>query len=291
MKHSINAEQKGVKAAVTTAFLLLWAFQGIGFGQTAGSQDWKTLKGKHFLIHIQPNASQDALFFGQKVLTEAERYYDRIQTTLGHLNQDPWLWDHRCHINLYRDKQSYVKEAGRPSWSSASASFDGVPTIDSHLGAKGFLETELPHEIAHLLFREYVGVDNANVPRWMDEGIALFNEKSDRGSMLDKMVRAKAHEGRLISLAALSGNFNNVELSGAKWGSEESITLYYAQSYSIIQFLVDRFGQPRFVEFVRSLKNGGTVEQSLRKTYGTRFQNLASFENEWLKALNFSKTS
>src|SRR3990167_1242057 len=185
MKHSINVEQKGVKAAVTTAFLLLWAFQGIGFGQTAGSQDWKTLKGKHFLIHIQPNASQDALFFGQKVLTEAERYYDRIQTTLGHLNQDPWLWDHRCHINLYRDKQAYVKEAGRPSWSSASASFDrprspvvqaadgrpdirhrtigpaaarsgrpdrvdrasfdGVPTIDSHLGAKGFLETELPH--------------------------------------------------------------------------------------------------------------------------------------------------
>lgn len=291
MKHSINAEQKGVKAAVTAAFLLLCVFQGIGFGQTAGSQDWKTLKGKHFIVHIQPNASQEALFFGQKVLTEAERYYDRIQTTLGHLNQDPWLWDHRCHINLYRDKQAYVKEAGRPSWSSASASFDGVPTIDSHLGAKGFLEAELPHEIAHLLFREYVGVHNANVPRWMDEGIALFNEKSARGAILDKMVRVKAHEGRLISLAALSGNFNNVELSGAKWGSEESITLYYAQAYSIVQFLVDRFGQPRFVEFVRSLKNGGTVDASLRKTYGTRFQNLASFENEWLKALNFSKTS
>jgi len=291
MKHSINAEKRGVKAAVTAAFLLLCVFQVIGFGQTAGSQNWKTLKGKHFIVHIQPNSSQEALFFGQKVLTEAERYYDRIQSTLGHLNQEPWLWDNRCHINLYRDKQSYVKEAGRPSWSSASASFDGVPTIDSHLGAKGFLETELPHEIAHLLFREYVGVHNANVPRWMDEGIALFNEKSARGAILDKMVRVKAHEGRLISLAALSGNFNNVELSGAKWGSEESVTLYYAQAYSIVQFLVDRFGQPRFVEFVRSLKNGGTVEESLRKTYGTRFQNLASFENEWLKALNFSKTS
>ncbi len=292
MENRRKAEEKGIKAAVMAAFLLVIVFAGNVFAQADGSNHWQILKGKHFFVHMQADDSQ-ALFFGQKVLTEAERFYDRIQTSLGHLNQDPWLWEKRCHIYLYRDKQSYVTEAGRPSWSSASASFDKVPVIDSHLGAQNFLETELPHEITHLLFREYVGVDNAKVPRWLDEGIALWNEQSSRSSLLANIVQQKAREGHLIPVTALSGNFKEIEFSGsgAGWGSQESVTLFYAESYSMVQFLVSRFGQPRFVEFIRSLKNGGTVEASLRKTYGIRFQTLASFEKEWYRSLDFSKAS
>lgn len=261
---------------------------------------WQILKGQHFILHVE----EEDGFFGQKVLREAERLYDRISSSLGYLQRESWLWENRCLIYLYRDKNSYLEGTRRPAWSSAASTFhpvtgvnsDGLrPVIEGHRGSETFLETELPHEIAHLLFRKLVGVMNANIPLWLDEGIALWQEEvhasapETRGDLLEGIIRDEAARGALIPFSDLTTVGEGTQLSA--WARGQPVTLFYAESYSLVKFLVSRFGHARFVNFLRELREGEKPESSLAKTYGVYFQDLASLEREWQRSLDIARSS
>ncbi len=281
---------------------------------TDGSS-WQIIKGQHFIIYLQGND----LFLGQKTLQEAERLYDRIASSLGYFDRSGWLWENRCAIYLYQNRRSYIKGAQRPAWSNASSSFGSgneaqrstvkhsgavprrqccfassakeaeprTPIIQASAESETFLAAELPHEIAHLVFRQFVGVNNSQVPLWLDEGVALWQEKlGARAERLEGIVRQAASERRLISLSSLSGAQETNHLP--TWASQQSISIFYAESFSLVKFLISRYGEARFAEFVRHLKNGDTLEESMRGTYGSSFRNLSSLEYEWQHSLEIS---
>lgn len=261
----------------------------------SGGEDgkWPALKGKHFVVQLEPDdsgrVSSESLFWGQKVLREAERNYHRISSSLGIQTEDPWLWERRCVISLYRDKASYIEGTGRPRWSSAAAAFYDGPVIQGHRQSDTFLESELAHEIAHLLFRDYVGRENPHVPRWMDEGVALWFETSDRSHDLDGLIREKALKGKLVSVRDLDRIYKGGAVAG--WASHESVSLFYAESRSLMKFLLGRFGQARFVNFLKSFREGRTVDESLRKAYGSSMPDLTALEREWYRSLQISTST
>jgi hypothetical protein len=281
-------------AAVLTALLSV-SFPAAARAESGAA--WTPLKGKHFIVYMEGTeagaAGADFLYFGQRVLKEAEKYYQRISSSIGHSSyQDPWLWDNRCAIFIYASKRSYVKGARMPGWSNAAASFENVPTIRAYLGADDFLGTQLPHEITHLLLRQFVGVENGNVPRWVDEGVALWFEESGRAREMDAWVSLEAAQGKHISIACLTG-LSDPSFSPASpdQALHESVSLFYAESFSVVNFLMERFGEARFVELLRQFKKGSDVETALRKAYGASFRDLASLEQEWLRSLNVTRAS
>ncbi|MBI4550575.1 MAG: hypothetical protein HY714_06580 [Candidatus Omnitrophica bacterium] len=257
---------------------------------------WTPLKGKHFIVYMEAEsgrAGAEFLYFGQSVLKEAEKHYQKIASAIGHSSyQDPWLWDRRCAVYIYASKRSYLKGARMPGWSNAAASFENVPTIRAYLGADDFLGTQLPHEITHLLMRQFVGVGNASVPRWIDEGVALWFEESGRAREMDDWVSVEAAQGRHISIARLTG-LSDPSLAPASpdQGLNQSVSLFYAESFSVVNFLMERFGQARFVELLRQFKKGSDVETALRKAYGASVRDLEALEQEWLRSLNVTRAS
>ena len=81
----------------------------------------------------------------------------------------PWLWERRCRIYL-------PHSGGLSAGHESAAVVRGMVhyrqrVVYSFLGAPAFLD-KTPHELAHIVFREFVGFDNAGVPRWLDEGVA-----------------------------------------------------------------------------------------------------------------------
>ena len=145
------------------------------------TQEWKELKGEHFLVYFIQDEK-----FAKEVADKSEVYYRRIASDLGYPRYDSfWLWDNRVKIYIYPDHDSFLKATAQPQWSEGMADFK-KKLIAGHAGIEGFLESLLPHEIAHLIFRDFVGF-KGEIPLWLDEGVAQWAEEAKRQEMKFKV--------------------------------------------------------------------------------------------------------
>jgi hypothetical protein len=67
-------------------------------------------------------------------------------------------------------------------------------------------------------------------------------------------------------------------LSGGFSEESDKANISYAQSYSLVQFLIDQYGQARMLEFLGVLRDGSSVEQALQQIYNF---DIEGFEDAW----------
>ncbi len=115
----------------------------------------------------------------------------------------------------------------------------------------------LVHELAHLLVEEVTFNCFGDLPRWLDEGLATYAEGpmgAPRQSMLDRAAAA----GELVTLRSLSSSFA---------ASHESANLSYAQSRSIVAYLIDTYGWERMRQLLETFAGGSTYDAALLDVY------------------------
>jgi hypothetical protein len=232
-------------------------------GAQASEGLWNTEKTQHFIIYYQ---SAQASFI-RDLAYAAERYYNSIIDELGFRRMDFWSWDNRAKIYIYNGFEDYKKEADRKDWSGAVVFVD-TRTIKSFLGQFDFFDSILPHEMTHIIFREFVGRE-AILPLCIDEGVASSQEKGhlhERLSLIKKLIL----QGKYMHFDKL---FNIYQAKGI------SPQEFYAQSASLVVFLIKQYGRERFVDFSRKLRDGMLWDKALLSVY--KFKSFADMENEW----------
>lgn len=237
------------------------------------AEPWKELSGTHFIVYYMGEEE-----FARDTLYQAEVYYDRIASDLGYQRyQEFWTWEARCKIYIYPDHQSYVQaHGGQPEWSHGAALYK-TRTILSYAWHEHFLDLLLPHEIAHLVFRDFVGVD-ANLPLWMDEGVAQWEQQSGKDRM-KRMAKALYDQNGLLPISEMMSL--DVRTMGTTPSSTDKLVgTYYIESVSLIGFLMERFGAQAFADFCLELRDGKSVEEALRLTY-PGLPTMKDFENQW----------
>ena len=206
----------------------------------------------------------------------AEQYYNEITDNLGFTRYKGWSWDERGKIYIYDNTEDYVASGQQAGWSHGVAS-PRDKEIRTFPSAHGFFDSTLPHELGHIIFREFVGF-KAQIPAWFEEGIAMYQEKAKRWGAHDEVRQALAN-----------GSFKTLnELSLMRLSSDtdvETINLFYAESASVINFLFREYGQQRFVRFCRKIKDGDPFEWTLNSVY-VRFKSTEDLNDEWVKFLN-----
>jgi hypothetical protein len=236
--------------------------------------EWRELKGDHFILHQEG----DSRSFGDRVLHQAEGYYDEIARALGYSRRgDFWLWEDRCNIYVYESRESFLKATKQPEWSSGFANLKRRMIV-TYEDAPEFLNSLLPHELAHLIFRDFVGVETGEVPLWLDEGMAMAQEKAKREQM-DQVVSALVAGESWLPLEKLS------EIRKIKSYSPEQALAFYAQAQSIVRFLLETSEGGRFLGFCRNLRDGETLEEALRKNYPKEFTSIQALEHQWLDGI------
>jgi len=96
-------------------------------------------------------------------------------------------------LNIYDNADDYVQAGKMASWSHGVASPKNK-VIRTFPAAHGFFDSTLPHELGHIIFREFVGF-KAQVPIWFEEEevIHVMNDNAEdiyRGeSKLKKLER------------------------------------------------------------------------------------------------------
>ena len=245
-------------------------FLGLGIKAAYLEESWKEVKGDHFIVYY---AAQNA--FAQEVLRKAEQYYEQISGDLGYQRYSNfWQWENRVKIYIYKTQEDFLKGTGRKEWSHGYANYTDKE-IRSYEWKEGFLESLLPHEITHLIFRDYVGF-SGEVPIWLDEGVAQWEEPEKR-KIVRSVMKYYIKDGRWYSITDLtSTDIRNVDLT-------QAVELFYVQAASIVDFLVSQFGAEVFIFFCRQLRDGKSMNETLRFAYPTEMRNVKEMEEKWKK--------
>lgn len=233
--------------------------------------EWHIAKSTHFVLYYKDVPSE----FIDKVIEKAEDCYNKITNDLGFTRYNFWLWDKRAKIYIYRDSQDYQAATGQPDWSSGCVSVKDK-IIKTYPLASGFFDTLLPHELGHIIFREFVGFDNKNIPLWLDEGVASYQEMTKRFAA-KAYVRKAIKENKFIPIDRLS------EINLALIQDKETIDIFYLEAVNLIDYLISQFGNTSFLNFCRALRDGKTLEQAISYTYP--FRNLVELNTAWLRFL------
>ncbi len=257
---------------------------------------WKELKSDHFIVSFVDNDS-----FTKDVLDKAEIYYHSIATELGYPRYSEfWLWNDRVKIIIYPDHDSFLEATGREEWSEGVANYE-KKQICSYAWSSGFLESLLPHEMTHLIFRDFVGF-KGEVPLWLDEGVAQWTEETQRIKRRQASKKCYEEDG-LLSIEDMMAidvhklpNKSRVLIRSTKTKSgdegvlflspEAIVNLFYLQGFSLVDFLIERFGTDDFTFFCRQLRDGKNLEEALRFAYPSHIRSLQELEEKWREYLN-----
>lgn len=234
---------------------------------SAAEPDWQLFKSTHFFVYYK-NAPQSTV---SELAQAAENCYNSITSELGFNRFNFWTWDNRAKIYLFDDQQEYRKDTGAADWSAGQA-IASYKLIKTFVTAPGFLNNVLPHELAHIIFREMVGFNNPGVPLWLEEGVATYQEKDI--SLVKAKLAEKIKKGDFISLFDLNR-------SGAlELDDQARVGLFYAEAFSLVKYLISEFGRDRFVFFCQSLRDSRNLAGALSKAYS--FSKMADFEKGWM---------
>lgn len=126
--------------------------------------------------------------------------------------------------------------------------------------------------MAHIIFREFVGFDKY-IPMWLDEGVAMLAE-ADTPERLQYAAQL-----------ALSGNHMALEeISNIRGYDSLDPYVFFSQSASLVDFLLNQYGRNSFIDFFRQLRDGDNWQEALEKVY--RFTSLEDFEESWLSFIS-----
>jgi hypothetical protein len=130
----------------------------------------------------------------------------------------------------------------------------GIPENELDWG-KGALAHELGHMVTHqITFSPY----GANLPFWLDEGLAMFAQgKPD--PYLESVLEKAITQHNLISVRSLSSPFSAIP---------EKAYISYAESQSLIAFLIQNYGSDKMLKLLNLFKEGNTYDDALTQVYG-----------------------
>ncbi len=264
--------------AVFIFIISLFFFAQICHAEVIDTGTWKVEKSEHFIIYSRTASAE----YVAEVLSKAETYYNSITEELGFTRFDKfWTWENRAIIYLFTDADEYKKITNNPGWSGAGTNVY-ERKIYTFVNMKNFFDVILPHEIGHIVFREFIGHAKP-LPLWLDEGVASYLERAQRADRL-KTAKGLVRTKLLMQIKELE-TVNKMYLLIMP-------DIFYAESASIIEFLIRTYGKERFIEFMRNLRdlrNDQSWEVAVKESYG--FQSIDELNARWMNFLFDQKGS
>ncbi len=270
MRQKISFNTLKAFKKISLLFLLIM----VVIGETKGFADekWQEYKTLHFIIYYR-DVPED---FVKSIEETAEYYYYEIAKNLGFYRDKNWSFDERAAVYIYSDAQDYLASMKElPKW-SAGAAFLGEKTIRTFPSQAGFFDSLLPHELGHIILREFIG-SGVQVPSWFDEGVACYQEKARRWGV-NKYVKETIDNNKFIPLKELS------KMQAHAIADKDLADIFYNEAASVVYYMVTELGEYKFTHFCKELQEGRSFEDASPYVY-IRFNNIESLNRAWVDYL------
>lgn len=173
-------------------------------------------------------------------------------------------WSPKCDLTIYPTADEYRNATGvgiQSPGHSKTLNDRGRVTVRQlfiRSDDPNMMDAVLPHEVAHVVFAGKF--DHHAVPRWADEGMAVLTEPMDK---------QEAHLRNLSELARRGQRFSCGQMLAAQdYPPGAQMRDFYAQSVGICRHLVERGGEAKLVQMLRSALRSGDYDLAIRQTYG-----------------------
>ncbi len=122
----------------------------------------------------------------------------------------------------------------------------------------------LNHEISHQFTYQLTRNAYNYIPIWLNEGLAMYAQGDMADSHTGKL-RDAVQSHKLLSIKSLASPFS---------ADTELATLGYAESYNVVEFMINSYGQGKMTELLATFKQGITCDEALKKIYDTDTEGL-----------------
>jgi hypothetical protein len=244
-------------------------FSGCAYGVDVTTTIWQINKSTHFIVYYREAPSD----YVNEIINQSESYYNTITEKLGFTRYEEfWTWYRRAKIYLFKDKEEYQRITSQPEWSAG-----GVRVLSheiyTYIRMDNFFNIILPHELGHIIFREFIGYGR-KLPLWLDEGVATYCEKGE------------THEGifvtRTVARTCFFMDLN--ELGEVTRVNLMMPDIFYAEAASLIEFLLKVYGKDKFLDFcraLRELREDQSWKVALFEVY--KFNSMEEMNRAWIK--------
>lgn len=218
----------------------------------------------HFQLSFADGLQGDTL--AAAILETLEDAYAELGSDLAYYP------DVRVPVLLY-SRSDFSSVTNSPDW--AGAVYDGkirLPIGGMH---------HMTDQLAAMLYHEYMHVmvhfqANRNVPVWLNEGLAELAGRRIYSLPLENLRQA-FEENQLIHWDDLADPFTGL--------ADKKVRLAYEQSYSLVSFLIDRFGWHKMTELLERLGKRQTLQIAIAAVYHDYGLDWPAILKEWQASL------
>ncbi|MBI3299018.1 MAG: hypothetical protein HYZ75_12680 [Elusimicrobia bacterium] len=197
---------------------------------------------------------------GAKAASEtAETLYRKIMEDTGLYSFMP---RELYPLVVYSGQDEYLRKTGMPAWSGGVSVGRAVYMPDS----PQFRHT-LAHEMTHLIFNEFMVRPDPS-QRWINEGMAVYEEEESRGGMRMRPGTQAIPFREMVSLAPIG---------------ERDVVVgdWYRQVGSVVRFMIERGGKVGFGEFLKAVRDGRPLDEAVRTGFPGNWASAAALEAAW----------
>ena len=257
--------------------------------QEVKHQGWKALESKRFRIHYSgPKAAAVPL------VAFCEETCQSLRTR--------WIadcgpaWSCKCDVYLYPNARSFERGARAPAemWGLTDLEIgEGkvwLRRLHMRTDDEAKLKAVMMHEMTHVVLAEHFC--HKPIPRWADEGIAVYSEPRERQQKTLTRLKDDAERKRLMPLKQIAGLKDSPQ-------NERESELYYGQSGAVIEYLVThhKLTEKEVLAFVELCGEQGwekAIKKTLPETTATKFESdwrdwLVTREEPLLKSIETSR--
>lgn len=250
---------------------------------SAFGRKFREVETRHFKIrYIHP---KDSILtdYAETVLETA--YYE-VGLDLDYYPKGPVVVEIYPDLNSFTHASTLSENDIKTTGVVGICRFNRLMILSPRLLPKGFSWFDtLTHEYAHYL----VFLKSRNkTPVWIHEGIAKFEEK--RWNEKDRDLITPFYE-TLLALALRDDRLVPIEKMHPSFGKLDTAyeaQLAFAQSGSIIEYLVNRWGRDSIVTLLDNLRRTDDYKLSIRLITDKEFD---SFYKSWVEYLKLKKLS
>ncbi|HVR74343.1 MAG TPA: hypothetical protein VMT52_08425 [Planctomycetota bacterium] len=226
---------------------------------------FREMRTEHFMIlHRNAELAREVALVAERTYAETFRALE-CQTHL--INP--------MRVEVHPTREEYVA-SGRQSWSGGAHQIArkrgelSEHRISTFQDEPRLLTGVLPHEIAHALLAHRLNYPD-EIPLWANEGFAVWREPEYLHGYYRKLLYQESARKTLIPLEDL---LFRVEYPG------ERVDLFYAQSYSVAEFLISLDSLATFLTFVKHVGNTrGSFDAALKRHF--KIAGLKALETQW----------
>lgn len=231
--------------------------------------DWQVLEEGMLRVHYYRDRNT-----AQKVLDAGIKALERLHASIGTETEEPinvYVYASERDMNLAIPSRSESYDAATVTLGMAMS---GNTLI--LLGKQSELIGTVAHELSHIVVGQATDNPFSEVPRWLDEGLAMYAEgelPADNARSLNRAIR----NNKVLSLRSMT----------SYPGSAELVDLFYGEAYSIVQYLIETYGPDRMRELLGIIGQGKPIEEALLQSHQI---SLGDLEREWRASVGLAAT-